>query len=142
MLVGEFSVIETLRYVYYYRLYVHTGQTLYNYHEVILTLSACARGTVVCLCVYLSVTTLAATYLIYTSKIRCPRVLYGIFQIFNVWLLLKMLCFKVLASFADHHSLPRSLMSTRWTKEPAMASFLGKEYVQLAITSITQLTHY
>ena len=91
---------------------------------------------------YLSVITLAATYLICSSKIGRPRILYGVFQIFNVWLLLKMLCFKVLASFADHRSLPCSLTSSRWTKEPAMASFLGKEYVQLVITSITQLTHY
>ena len=62
-------------------------------------------------CVCLSVTMLAATHLVFTSKVRCLRVPYGIFQICNVWLLLKMLCSKVLASFADHCSLPCSLMS-------------------------------
>ena len=51
------------------------------------------------LCVYLSVTTLAATYLVFTLKIRCHRVLYGIF---NVWLLLKIL---MLCSKFWHHLL-------------------------------------
>ena len=44
-------------------------------HTVLLTLGACARVTVVVLCVYLSVclsvTVLAATYLVYTLKTRC-----------------------------------------------------------------------
>ena len=62
--------------------------------------------------VCLSVTTLAATYLVLTSKIRCLRVLYGILQICNMWLLLRMLCSKFLASFADHCSLPHSLTSS------------------------------
>ena len=38
------------------------------------------RVTVVVLCVCLSVTTLPATYLIYTSQVRLHRVLYGIFK--------------------------------------------------------------
>ena len=37
----------------------------------LLTLGACARVRVVVLCVCLSVTTLAATYLVYTLKVRC-----------------------------------------------------------------------
>ena len=54
-------------------------------------------------CVYLSATTLTATYLANTSKTRChgQGILYGIFQIFNVSLLLKMLCSVVLVLFAD-----------------------------------------
>ena len=36
------------------------------------------------LCVYLSHTTLAATYFIFMLKIRCLIVLYGIFQIYNI----------------------------------------------------------
>ena len=40
-------------------------------------------------CVYLSVTTLAAPYLAYTLKVRCHRVLYGVFKVFIMWVLLK-----------------------------------------------------
>ena len=38
------------------------------------------RITVVILCVYLSVTTKSATYLTCTSKVRCHRVLYDVFN--------------------------------------------------------------
>ena len=55
----------------------------------------------VCVCKCLSVTMLAATYLVFTSKMRRLRVLYGVFPIFNLWILLKMLCSKVLVSFTD-----------------------------------------
>ena len=96
----------------------------------------------VCVCVCLSVTTLTATYLIFTSIVRCLRVLYGVFQICSVWLLLKILLFKSSLSFADHRSLPRSLTSYQSTKESAMASFQYKECIQLAITSTTRLTNY
>ncbi len=37
---------------------------------LLLTLGACAKGTVVVLCVGMPVTTLAATYLVYTLKRR------------------------------------------------------------------------
>ena len=49
-------------------------------HQVyqLLTLGACARVTVVVLCVCLSVTTLAATYLVYESKLLCCKVPYGV----------------------------------------------------------------
>ena len=57
--------------------------------------------TVVVLCVYLSVTTKSATYLVYTSKLRCHRVLYDVFKVFVVWLSLKMPHSKVLVSFVD-----------------------------------------
>ena len=46
-----------------------------------LTLGACARVTVVILCVYLSVcyhATVAALYFIYTSKTRCIRLFVAI----------------------------------------------------------------
>ena len=92
-----------------------------------------------CVCVCLSVTTLAATYLVFTSKIRCLTVHYGVFQICNMWLLP---CSKVLASFADHRGLPHPLTSSRWTKAPAMASFQREECVQLVIASTTRLTHH
>ena len=46
--------------------------------------------------VCLFVTMLAATYLVYMSQVRCHRVVYGVFKILVVWLLLKMLCSKVL----------------------------------------------
>ena len=82
-----------------------------------LTLGACARGTVVglCVCVYLSVTALTATYIILKSKVRYHRGLHGVFNICNVWLSLKTLYSKVMASFTYHGCLPRSLTSSRRT---------------------------
>ena len=47
------------------------------------------HGVCVCVSVCLSVTTKSATYLVYTSKFRCHRVLYDVFKVFVVWLLLK-----------------------------------------------------
>ena len=78
---------------------------------------------VLCVCICLSVTTLATTYLVYTSKVQCCRVLYGVFKVFVVRLSLKTLRSKVLASFADHDCLSHFLMSSPWTEETAMASF-------------------
>ena len=66
---------------------------------------------------------LATTCLVYTLKIWCRMVLYGVFKIFVVWLLLKMLCSKVLESFADHNHLSHFLMSSLWIEEIMMASF-------------------
>ena len=67
----------------------------------LLTLGACARGTVVvrsvCLSVCLSVTTLAAIYLVFKSQMKCHRVLHGVFNRCIVWILLKTLRSKVLA---------------------------------------------
>ena len=82
-----------------------------------------SRVTVVVPCVHLFVTMMATTYLLYTLKIRCHRVLYGVFKVFFVWLSLKPLCSKVLASFADHDRLSRFLMNSLWTEETVMASF-------------------
>ena len=66
----------------------------------LLTLGACARGTVVilsvCLSVCLSVTTLAATYLVFKSQVKCHRVLHGVFDRCIVWILLKTFRSKVL----------------------------------------------
>ena len=65
---------------------------------MVVVLSVCVC---VCMCVCLSVTTKSAAYLVCTSKTRCHRVLYGVFKVFVVWLLLKMLRSKVLVSFAN-----------------------------------------
>ena len=73
------------------------------------------------LCVCLSVTALA-TYLVYMLKMRCHRVLCGFFKdLYHVAFGGNAL-FK--SSDADHHCLPRSLSSSRWTKGTVMASFL------------------
>jgi hypothetical protein len=65
------------------------------------------RVMVVVLSVSVSVTTKSAaySYLISTSKTKFHRVLYGVFKVFVMWLLLKMLRSRVLASFAGHHCL-------------------------------------
>ena len=60
-------------------------------------------------CVYLSLTTLAATYLAYTSNITYRAVLYGVFK--RV-VLTENVSFKVLASFADHGHLSHFLKSS------------------------------
>ena len=105
---------------------------------VLLTLGTCAVGviTIVVLSLYVcvSVTTKSAAYLIYMSKTRYHRVLYGIFKVFVMWLSLKTLCLKVQASFADCHYLPRFLTSSQWTDGTAMASFEHKECVQFDST--------
>ena len=63
------------------------------------------------------------------------RVLCGIFKVLPS---LKMLCSRVLASFAGHRRLPRSLASFRWTNETAMASFQLRKYVvTLVINPVT-----
>ena len=67
-----------------------------------LTLGACARGTVVVLCVCvcvcvcvsvcLSVTALAATYLVCMSKLRHHRVPCRLLKVFIAWISLKIFC--------------------------------------------------
>ena len=49
-------------------------------------------------------------------------VIYDVLQICNVWLSLKVLLSKVMALFAYHYCLPRSLTSSRWTEETAVSS--------------------
>ena len=88
-----------------------------------ITLSACVRDTVVILRVCLSITMPAATYLFYTSQVRCYEVSYGISNVCRAWISLKMLHSKVLASFVDHNHLSRFLMSSPWGEEIAMAFF-------------------
>ena len=57
-----------------------------------------------CVCMYicLSVIVLAATYLVYMLKMGVPLISYSVLKIRIVWILLKSLCLKVLATFADH----------------------------------------
>ena len=73
----------------------------------------CTLG--VCVSVYLSVTTLTATYNILKSKVRYHGVLHDVLNICNVWLSLKPLCSKVMASFTCHACLPCSLTSSQRT---------------------------
>ncbi len=73
-----------------------------------------------CLSVCLSVCyheILSAAYLVCTSKTKFYRVVYGVFKVFVVWISLKTLPSKVLATSAGHRCLPHSLASFRWTKE-------------------------
>ena len=69
--------------------------------DILLTLGACARVTVVILYTCVSVTKLADTYLICESKVQLCKVPYGIPNACIVWILLKTLYFPVLVSFAD-----------------------------------------
>ena len=95
----------------------------------LLTLGACAVGLqfLVCVWVCLSVTTLAATYLVFKSQMKCHKVLYGVFNTCTctciVWILLKTLRSKVLASFAVHDCHSCFLTSFPLTEETARASF-------------------
>ena len=75
---------------------------------------------ILCVCVCVSVTMLAATYLFYMLKTR----LFGSFKIYIVWILLKMLCLKVLATFADHRCLLRFVSSSRSTRDDYFISIL------------------
>ncbi len=65
----------------------------------------------ICLSVCVSVTVRSTAYLIFTSKTKLHRVLYGVLKVFIVWLSLITLHLRVLKSFAGHRRLPRSLAS-------------------------------
>ena len=65
--------------------------------------------------VCMSVTFLAATYLICESKMRCYKVPYGIPNAWFVCISLKPLCLSVLASFADAISFLTIIFSKRYT---------------------------
>ena len=95
----------------------------------------------VCVCV-LSVTLLATTYLVFTSKVKVSYGSSWHFPDLQRVTFAENALFKVLASFADHRGLPCSLTSSRWTKEPTMASFQCEECIQLVIASTTRLTHH
>ena len=82
---------------------------------------SCSLCVYVCICV--SITKLAVTYLVYTLKTRCHYASHGIFKICIVWILLKTLCSKVLATFANHHCLLRFLSSSPLMKETVITSF-------------------
>ena len=62
-------------------------------------------------------------------------------KVFVVWGSLKTFHSKVLASFADHHYLPCSVISSR-CKETVMASFQLEKCVQFPIAPTTWLTHH
>ena len=83
--------------------------------------SICSVSEQVCV----SNTTPATTYLVYTLKIRCHYAFYGVLKI---WILLKTLYSEVLATFADHHGLLWSLMSSWSIKDTAIIS-LQEYYV-------------
>ena len=104
---------------------------------VILCVCVC-----VCLSVCLSIAAKSAAYLVFTLQTKFYRVLYGVFNVFTVWLSLKTLCSRVLASFAGHRCLPRSLASFQWTNEIAMASFQLEKYTWLVIDPTTGLVHH
>ena len=78
---------------------------------------------------------LAATFLVYTSKIGIiDRILCGVFKIHNYCVL-----FIENASFKSSgvtDCLSRTLISSQWTKETAVASFQLKDCLQLATAPI------
>ena len=79
----------------------------------------------VCVCVCLSVTTKSAAYLVFTSQTKFYRVLYGVFNVFTVWLSLKTLCLRVLASFFGHCCLNSSLPGKLLTAKQASDDFFS-----------------
>ena len=96
----------------------------------------------VCVSVCLSVTTKSAAYLVFMSQTKFYRVVYGVFNVLTVWLSLKTLRSRVMASFAGHRFLPRSLANFRRPNETAMASFQLEKYIWLIIHPITRLAHH
>ena len=67
-----------------------------------------------CVSVCQSVTTKSAAYLVFTSQTKFYRVLYGVFNVFTVWLSLKTLRSRVMASFAGQpFSLPGELSTAK-----------------------------
>ena len=65
--------------------------------------------TIMCVCMHMSAFSYCheICYMLhlymYIEENRCRWILYGIFNVFVMWLSLKMLCSKVLVSFASHH---------------------------------------
>ena len=89
-----------------------------------------------------SVTTKSAAYLVFTSQSKFYRVLYGLFNVFTICLSLKTLRSRVLAPFASHRYLPRSVASFLRTNETSMASFQLEKYIWFVIDPTTQLVHH
>ena len=79
----------------------------------------------VCLSVFLSITMKSAAYLVFTSQTKFSSVLYGVFNIFTIWLSLKTFRSRVLAILPvtaaflapwrafDGQTRQRRLLSTR-----------------------------
>ena len=70
----------------------------------------------VCVCVYLSLAKLAATYLVCLSKVRWYKVPYGVPNTCILWISLKTLCLPVLVSFADSNMAHVILLHTGITQ--------------------------
>ena len=92
-----------------------------------LTLGACARVTVVVLCVYLSVTTLTATYLVCKSKLWCYNIPYGVSNAWFVWIHRKRFvsqfwCHLLILSFLT--SFQRSAMTWRINRTLCVLSYI------------------
>ena len=87
---------------------ISISQNIFNNLYQSLTLSACARVTVVVLGVCLSVNSPTATYmyLICESQAQRYKILYGISNAHIVWISLKTLCSPVLATLALDCYLP------------------------------------
>ena len=119
--------------------------TSWSCHDVISPWCIGDSGSCsVCLCMYLSICYHESCYIpclyvknkVSWSSLQC-------FKIFVTWLLLKTVCLKVLVSFVDHCSLPRSLTSSRWTQGTDMYFFSTRMvYMQLMIAPTTQLTDH
>ena len=81
--------------------------------SVLLSLSTCMKVTVVVLCVCVSVTALAATYLVYMSKVRQYTVSCRLLKTYIVWTPLKMFGSGYMALFACHDDWRLSSFSTK-----------------------------
>ena len=92
----------------------------------------------VCVSVCVSVTMLTTTFFV---EIKVSEVRLSV-NVCIVWISLKMLCSKVMATFGDHLCLLRFLTSSQWTNETVMASFQVDYCIGLAIVLTIQLTHH
>ena len=89
---------------------------------------------------YFSVTTLTATYIILKSKVRYHRDLHGVLNICNVWLSLKTLCSKVMASSSYLPWLPSTLPDELSTDIRNSSRFLSRQRVSTFNNSFCKIT--
>ena len=100
----------------YRALLTSTQCELINPRHMCQGYDSCSAGVSVSVCLF-------PRQLLHTSFMCWMQGAVGVFKICIVWILLKMLCLKVLVTFADPTSALLFLTSSQWTRETVMATF-------------------